>query len=96
MGSENEMKKISTEYVSNMLEKFEVDQHKNGSFRDQSHQAKGNSSKRASEDANTPSANMPTQPIASTEEFVPVIRGNAKKQKKKKKAKEQGQPLLKT
>ena len=28
MGSENEMKKISTEYVSNMLEKFEVDQKK--------------------------------------------------------------------
>lgn len=25
LGSENEMKKISTEYVSNMLEKFEVD-----------------------------------------------------------------------
>jgi len=26
LGSETEMKKISTEYVSNMLEKFEVDQ----------------------------------------------------------------------
>lgn len=59
IGSENEMKKISTEYVSNMLEKFEVDQHKN-SFGDQSHPPKGNSGKHAADDASATSAHLPT------------------------------------